>query len=44
MYPPLSVSSKPEQKLLFVATMSDMPDLIWNVIAIRPWHSLNAHF
>jgi hypothetical protein len=36
--PSLPVSQKPKKKLLLMAAMSKMPDLPWNIIAIRPWH------
>jgi hypothetical protein len=44
MPPPLPISPEPEQKLLFMAAMSNMPDLSWNIISIRPWHFLKCSF
>jgi len=38
MLPPLPVSTKSEQKFLFMAAMGNMPDLPWNIISIRSWH------
>jgi hypothetical protein len=35
---PRSVFSKLEQELPFVTVVSDVPDMPWNVMSLRPCH------